>query len=92
MISAVLPNLRRWLSVLLTLTLLLSAGLTLGGCNPTELKTEAAQVSQLVLHTLSDPKTFNYALKSEFLNIFPFTFEVLTYVNDFTGKIEPALL
>lgn len=91
MISAVLPNLRRWLSVLLTLTLLLSAGLTLGGCNPTELKTEAAQVSQLVLHTLSDPKTFNYALKSEFPNIFPFTFEGLTYVNDFTGKIEPAL-
>jgi hypothetical protein len=25
-------------------------------CNPIELKTEAAQVSQLVLHTISDPK------------------------------------
>ena len=89
--STVLPNLRRWLSVLLTLILWVIPELALGGCNPTELKTEAAQVSQLVLHTISDPKTFNYALKSEFPNIFPFTFEGLTFANEFTGKIEPGL-
>jgi peptide/nickel transport system substrate-binding protein len=91
MISAVLPNLRRWLSVVLTLILLVSSGLALGGCNPTTLKTEAAQVSQIVLHSLSDPKTFNYSLKNEFPNIFPFTFEGLTFANEFTGKIEPGL-
>ncbi len=82
---------RRWLSVLLTMTLWLSAGVVLGGCNPTALKTEAAQVSQLVLHSLSDPKTFNYALNQEFPNVFRFTFEGLTTTNDLTGKVEPAL-
>lgn len=65
--------------------------ITLTSCNPTVLKTEAAQVSQLVLHSLSDPKTFNYALKSEFPNFFPFIFEGLTFANEFTGKIEPGL-
>ncbi len=91
MSSLVFSHLRRWLSILLTLTLVLSAGLALGGCNPTGFKTNAAQVSQLVLHSISDPKTFNYALKSEFPNIFPFTFEGLTTINEFTGKIEPGL-
>jgi peptide/nickel transport system substrate-binding protein len=91
MTSRVFSILRRWLSVFLTFGLLLSVGLALGSCNPAALKTEAAQVSQLVLHSLSDPKTFNYALKNEFPNIFPFTFEGLTTVNEVTGNIEPAL-
>ena len=91
MICAVFPTCRRWLSVLLTLTLVLTTQLTLTSCNPTALKTEAAQVSQIVLHSLSDPKTFNYALKNEFPNIFPFIFEGLTFANEFTGKIEPGL-
>ncbi|HEY9668556.1 MAG TPA: ABC transporter substrate-binding protein [Coleofasciculaceae cyanobacterium] len=80
----------RWLSLLLTLMLWLSAGMLLGGCNPTALKTDAAQVSQLVLPTLGDPKTFNYALNQEFPNVFLFTFEGLTDENG-AGEIEPAL-
>lgn len=81
---------RHWLSLLLALTLWLSAGVLLGGCNPTALKTDAAQVSQLVLPTLGDPKTFNYALNQEFPNVFLFTLEGLTDENGM-GEIEPAL-
>ncbi len=91
MIPLVFPTLRRWISVVLTLTLVLTSQFILTSCNPTTFKTKAAQVSQLVLHSISDPKTFNYSLKSEFPNIFPFTFEGLTFANEFTGKIEPAL-
>lgn len=87
---AVSFKLRRWFSGLLTLIILVCTTIVIGGCNPATSKAEATK-SQLVLHSLSDPKTFNYALKSEFPNIFPFTFEGLTFVNDSTGKIEPAL-
>ena len=78
MISAVFPRLRRWLSVLLMLSVALTCQLLLGACRPTEFKTEAAQVSQLVLTTLTDPKTFNAALNQEFPNIFLFAYEGLT--------------
>lgn len=90
MIPTAFPKLQSLFSRLVMFVLLLNTALIIGGCNPTTVSTEAAQ-SQLVLHSLSDPKTFNYALKSEFPNIFPFTFEGLTFVNDSTGKIEPAL-
>lgn len=91
MISAVFPNLRRLLSLLLALTLALSCQLTLTSCRPTQFKTEAAQVSQLVLTTLTDPKTFNPALNQEFPNIFLFAFDMLTRENAITGEVEPAL-
>ena len=90
-VSAILPTLWRWLSGLLILNLTLFTGLALAGCNPTSLKTEAAQVSQLVISTLGDPKTFNYALNQEFPNVFLFTTEGLTTINYATGDIEPAL-
>ena len=47
--------------------------------------------NQLVLSTLSDPKTFNYALNQEFPNIFLFTYEGLTRQDGTTGEILPAL-
>lgn len=77
-------------TVLLAL-LILSCQLTLTSCNPTEFKSEAAQVSQWVTTTLRDPKTFNYALNQEFPHVFLFTAEGLTTVNGITGEIEPAL-
>lgn len=88
MISAVFPTVtfRRWLSGLLTFVL----AIALSACNASNLKTEAAQ-SQLVLTTLTDPKTFNPALKQEFPNIFLFTCEMLTRENGVTGDIEPDL-
>jgi peptide/nickel transport system substrate-binding protein len=63
----------------------------LTSCNPTELKTEAAQVSQWITSTTSDPKTFNYAFNQEFPHVFLFTTEGLTTLNGITAKIEPAL-
>lgn len=91
MISAILPYLRRWLSILLTFALALTCQLTLTSCNPTQFKTEAAQVSQWVTTTLSDPKTFNYAFNQEFPHVFLFTAEGLTTLNAITAEIEPAL-
>lgn len=76
----------RLLALLLSLLVV-----TLGACRPLELRTEAAQGSQLVLTTLQDPKTFNYALNQEFPNIFLFTYQGLTTENGVTGEIEPAL-
>jgi peptide/nickel transport system substrate-binding protein len=62
------------------------------GCHPTLLKSQATEkISQLVTATLSDPKTFNWALNQEFPHVFLFTYEGLTSENSVTGKIEPAL-
>ncbi len=47
--------------------------------------------NQLILTTLNEPKTFNYALVQEFPNVGLFTYEGLTRENGITGEIEPAL-
>jgi peptide/nickel transport system substrate-binding protein len=91
MIFVSFSSLRRYLVVLLTLALVLSCQLLLLGCQPSNFKTKATQVPHLVLSTISDPKTFNPALKQEFPNIFLFSFEGLTRENGVTGAIEPAL-
>lgn len=91
MFSALLNFRRRWLSVLWLLTFVLSCQLIFTSCNPAKLKTEAASVSQIVLSTLQDPKTFNPAFNQEFPNIFLFAFDGLTRENGVTGAIEPAL-
>ncbi|MBR8837386.1 MAG: ABC transporter substrate-binding protein [Stigonema ocellatum SAG 48.90 = DSM 106950] len=91
MIFVISSFFRRYLVVLLTLALGLNCQLLLLGCQPANLKTHAVPVSQLVLSTLNDPKTFNPALNQEFPNIFLFTFEGLTRETGVTGAIEPAL-
>ncbi len=83
-------RLRRWLTVLLIL-ITLTCQFTLTSCDPTRLKTQAAQVSQWVTSTTSDPKTFNYAFNQEFPHVFLFTAEGLTTLNGATAEIEPAL-
>lgn len=89
MTSAVADWVRRgWLWGLL---LCLSLVPALSGCRPAALNTQAAEVSQLVLTSLSDPKTFNPPLNQEFPNIFLFTFRGLTRENGLTGEIEPGL-
>jgi peptide/nickel transport system substrate-binding protein len=60
-------------------------------CRPAEFRARAAQGSQLVLSTLTDPKTFNYANNQSFPNIFLFAYEGLTRENGVTGELEPAL-
>ncbi|NMG10613.1 ABC transporter substrate-binding protein [Brasilonema sp. UFV-L1] len=77
---------RSWIFALLGLLVVLA----LNGCNPSQFKSEAAQVSQIVARTGSDPKTYNYALIQEFPNIAPFINEGLIS-EDKSGKIEPAL-
>lgn len=78
---------RSWIFVLLGIWIVLC----LNGCNPSQFKSQAAEVSQLVLSILSDPKTFNPALSQESPNIFSLTTEGLITQNSKTGKIEPAL-
>lgn len=91
MLFAVLPNLRRWLIAVVIWGVAIAPLITLTGCSPSALKTEAAQVSQITLTALSDPKTFNPAFNQEFPNTFLFTQEHLTTENGLTGEIEPAL-
>lgn len=80
-------NLRHWFLVLLTFI----SAIALAGCNPTQLKTEAASIPQLVYSVLSDPKTFNYPLSQESPNIFGLTYEGLVTENGVTSEIEPDL-
>lgn len=87
--SAVLPNipLRRWFLVLLAFVV----AIALFGCNPTDFKTEAAQVSQLVSAIPADPKTFNLVLSQESPNVFGPIYEGLLIENGVTGELEPGL-
>ncbi|HEY9781627.1 MAG TPA: ABC transporter substrate-binding protein [Leptolyngbyaceae cyanobacterium] len=65
--------------------------IALYGCNPTEFKTSAAQVPQIVARTPGAPQTFNYALNQSSPNVFGFIYEGLITENGETGKLEPAL-
>ena len=82
-------NLTKRFFLLITIIAFTAIGLT--ACNPTKLKTNAAQVPQLVTSILSDPKTFNAALSSESPNIFGYTYEGLLTQNPIDGKIEGVL-
>ncbi|MEH2150801.1 ABC transporter substrate-binding protein [Nostoc sp.] len=76
-----------WLPIILTS----ATALILAACNPTNFKSAAAQVPQLVSSILSDPKTFNYPLSQESPNVFPLIYEGLITQNPITAKVEPAL-
>ncbi len=78
---------RKWIAFILTLVV----AIALSGCNPTEFKSQAAQVTQLIARTPVDPKTFNYALIQESPNVSAFIHEGLVTENGLTGKLEPAL-
>jgi peptide/nickel transport system substrate-binding protein len=91
MMLTLFPFHRRWLSILLIFALWLVSQLAFTSCSPASFRTEAAQVSQWVTSTLSDPKTFNYALNQEFPHVFLFITEGLTTLNGATATIEPAL-
>ncbi|ABA21432.1 extracellular solute-binding protein, family 5 [Trichormus variabilis ATCC 29413] len=64
---------------------------TVAACNPSNFKSSAAQIPQLVTSILSDPKTFNYPLSSESPNVFGLIYEGLISENYDTGEVEPAL-
>lgn len=84
-------KIRRGIAVLSAIAFLVISPFLLTGCQSYLLKSEAAQVPQIVLALISDPKTFNPVLNQEFPHIFLFTFEGLTKENGITGEVEPAL-
>ncbi|MDX2096776.1 MAG: ABC transporter substrate-binding protein, partial [Leptolyngbyaceae cyanobacterium bins.59] len=63
----------------------------LGGCSPAQFKTAANQVPQIVVSSLSDPKTFNLPLSQESTIIFSLIYEGLVTENGVTGAIEPGI-
>ncbi|HEY9641993.1 MAG TPA: ABC transporter substrate-binding protein, partial [Coleofasciculaceae cyanobacterium] len=83
-----LAVLRCWLTRLLVGGLLIWL---LSGCSAIALKSERVKTSQLILSTLQDPKTFNYALNQEFPSIFLFCFRGLTQQDGITGALQPDL-
>jgi peptide/nickel transport system substrate-binding protein len=87
MLKAILQPVRRWIIWGLVGCLLTAA---LAGCQ-WQLKSAQAQVPQLVLSSLSDPKTFNAALSKEVNEVLPLIGEGLITENGKTGAIEPAL-
>ncbi len=74
----------------LSVVLALVCAITFSGCSLSQLKTEAAQVPQLVDSSLSEPKTFNLAISQEGGNVFGLIYEGLTTENG-KGEIQPAL-
>ncbi len=91
MISMTVLRSRSWILGISVLLAVMLAVAPLGGCSLNQLKTEAAQVSQLVISSLSDPKTFNVALSQEQNDVFGFINEGLITENGVTGELEPAL-
>ncbi len=78
---------RSWLILLTGLLLILP----LAGCDLDRFRVASAQMSQFTTSTLSDPKTFNYALANEFPNIFIFTHAGMVGENGQTGELMPEL-
>ncbi|OUL36317.1 peptide ABC transporter substrate-binding protein [Nostoc sp. T09] len=74
------------------LTLVLACFLIIVGCQPTKFQTRAAQeVSQLVLVSLSEPATFNYAINDSPYSVFPFIYKGLLDEDGITSKLKPGL-
>lgn len=75
----------------LVVALALCCCLLLIGCYPNKFKTKAAQVSQVVLVSQSDPASFNYAINDSPYSIFPFIYTGLMDENAVNNKLEPGL-
>lgn len=80
-------RLRRWF--LFILTVWMAVGLH--ACSIDQFRTQAAQVPELIISTLGDPKTFNYAFNQEFPHVFLFLYEGLVDEDGMTGELRPAL-
>ncbi|BBD59263.1 oligopeptide ABC transporter, periplasmic oligopeptide-binding protein [Nostoc sp. HK-01] len=83
-----LPKIKHsWILIILSAL----TAMTVAACNPSNFKSSAAQIPQVVSSILSDPKTFNFPLSQESPNIFGLTYEGLVDQNPLTGKVEPRL-
>lgn len=67
--------------------------LGLGGCSLRSFRSDAAQVSEVIIATPSDPTTFNPPLNDSLYStyVFGLTTQGLVQTNGLTGEIEPAL-
>ncbi|MEH2251733.1 ABC transporter substrate-binding protein [Nostoc sp.] len=75
----------------LVIGLLLSCCFLLTSCHPTLMKSKASQVAQLVLVSLSDPTTFNFAINDSPYSVFSLIYKGLIDENVITTKLEPGL-
>lgn len=73
------------------IALVFACFLIIVGCHPSKFQTKAAQVSQLVLVSLNEPATFNYAINDSPYSVFSFIYKGLVDENPVTAKLEPAL-
>ncbi|MEO1208086.1 MAG: ABC transporter substrate-binding protein [Cyanobacteria bacterium J06638_20] len=65
--------------------------ISLQGCSPAQLRTEAAQIPRLVTSELSDPKTFNTVTNNESNAALNLIYEGLISQNGETGELEPGI-
>lgn len=75
----------------LVIGLLLCCCFLLTSCHPTQMKSKASQVAQLVLVSLNDPTTFNFAINDSPYSVFSLIYKGLIDENVITTKLEPAL-
>ena len=83
----------RNLSPLVSITLAIFIAITITGCNPAVLESDAGQVPQLVQAILEGPKTFNPVIAQDATSsrVGGMIFAGLTKQDPFTGEIKPAL-
>ncbi|MDZ8241234.1 MAG: ABC transporter substrate-binding protein [Nostoc sp. ChiQUE01a] len=87
-LSAIFFTIKRfWLTIILSSAI----AFTVTACNPSNFKTAAAQVPQIVSAVLSEPSTFNYALNESAYSVFGFIYDSLINENPITTKLEPGL-
>jgi peptide/nickel transport system substrate-binding protein len=82
-----IPTWRKWLAVVLAFV----SAIALSGCNPTEFKTSAAQIPQIVFSATSEPQTFNYFLNQQSPSVFDLIYEGMLTQNGVTGELEPGI-
>ncbi|MCU0568871.1 MAG: ABC transporter substrate-binding protein [Oculatellaceae cyanobacterium Prado106] len=86
-------NLRSGLGRVFVLCLVVLMTLPLAACDISQFRTQASQVPQLVVSTLSDPKTFNSIVSEESSSnaVIGLMYSGLLDSNGITGELEPGL-
>ncbi len=84
---------KSWIKRIQNWLVIAIATLGLAGCDPSQFRTQAAQVPRLVVTSTSDPKTFNYITSDEASSgeILALMYEGLLTTNGVTGELEPGL-
>ncbi len=81
-------SMRRFLGIALVGLVLM---LGVAACSPKMFRSKDSSTNQLVISTVTDIKTFNYAMNAQSPNVFTFTYAGLVDENGLTGEIVPDL-